>query len=163
MLGTAMPSSRPLVASSERWASRNGSVLHPLMAVFSSKVLGGGPRLLVYLAAFLASFMLAVRILPSSDSGFSLGRALWHWPPSRIQDDTGTAVPETQDDVMDDSPIANGKEGGGLRIVVFGEDDIATPQGHAKGRYPSWTEGLCREVSDPRNVYLLSAVFDCVG
>lgn len=38
----------------------------------------------------------------------------------------------------------------GLRVVVFGEDDVATPawtRGEKEMRSPGWTEVMCREVS----------------
>lgn len=42
------------------------------------------------------------------------------------------------------------QDSGGLRVVVFGEDDVATPawtQGEKEMRSPGWTELMCREVS----------------
>jgi len=107
----------------------DGYDLRCLAAFVSHRLLRGRPRLLLHVSLFCLAFVLFTALLPPRLSDVVFGAtytALWHWGP----------VPQ------------QGHEGGGLRIVLFGEHDIATPEqdGLDGSTGPSWTEVLCREV-----------------
>lgn len=110
--------------------------LHTILAFFSNRVLRGGPKILLNLATCLVALIIITKMLPSRMTDIAFGPTyggIWH-------DDAKTdkAAGEKEEEV-----------GGGLRIVVFGQSDIATPAltaGEEEGSILSWTEVLCAEV-----------------
>jgi hypothetical protein len=113
------------------------------LAFFSGKVLRGRPRALVQLTTCFAVLILLLRILPHrvADGHYSE----WSWGNAQDGDDARKSVVDDDD----------GSVPGGLRIVVFGENDVATParlgrRGTENVAGPSWTELLCEEVRLPR-------------
>lgn len=123
--------------------------LEYLIAVASSRFLRGGPRTIAHLTACVAFFLLIIKMLSLSESAIVLQRTLatpsktWVWTtevevadgPTGIRGISQTSVHGTQK---------------GLRIVVFGQDDAATPgrtNTTTRGtRMPAWTDIMCDEV-----------------
>lgn len=106
--------------------------LGSFLAFFSARVLRGGPKALVQLTACFAAMVLLTKLLAGGRNYGRGGGWSWQKAGSGVDDD-------------DDGSVA-----GGLRIVVFGESDVATPahlQLNAESR--SWTEILCDEVGCP--------------
>lgn len=105
--------------------------LRTLFAFFSVKALRGAPRLLPQIAAGVVFLVLLARILPAYMSEIAFGKSYTRvvkWKPSGGDD---------------------GSIGGGLRVVVFGGSDIATPaEGPIRlgGQNESWTEVMCQQV-----------------
>jgi hypothetical protein len=111
--------------------------LRTVLVFFSARALRGGPRLLVQIAVTAVLLGLLARLLPEPVSDIAFGTSysnLWRWPFAQI----------------------GGEEdgGGGLRIVVFGSSDVASPsvvrqlegnEDTATGK--SWMEYLCEEVT----------------
>ncbi|OAA56160.1 hypothetical protein SPI_07771 [Niveomyces insectorum RCEF 264] len=107
-----------------------------------------GPKLLLYLALLLSASFIIIKCLPIglSDSLASSTSHLWTFRPGG-----GSDLPKLP-------PGENNAEdaliGGGLRIVVFGENDVATsmlqgvPDGIGLGASNgiSWTKELCIEL-----------------
>ncbi|EOO00331.1 hypothetical protein UCRPA7_4249 [Phaeoacremonium minimum UCRPA7] len=109
--------------------------LHTILAFFSNRVLRGGPKILLNLATCLVALIIITKLLPSRMTDIAFGPtygSIWH-------DDSKTGKgPSEKQDV-----------GGGLRIVVFGESDIATPSltgSEMDGELLTWTESLCAEL-----------------
>lgn len=106
--------------------------LGSFLAFFSARVLRGGPKALVQLTACFAAMVLLTKLLPG---GRNYARGGWGWQKSGsgVDDDDDGSVP------------------GGLRIVVFGESDVATPArlSDEDRESRSWTEILCEEVDCP--------------
>src|SRR3569833_1010617 len=116
--------------------------LRALLSFFSNRVVRGGPRLLFHLALCLLAIILLTRYLPErlSDGAFaSTYSSIWHWNGETQKGGRPSALPP-----------ANTTLGGGLRIVVFGETDIATPSrggaGDGGSARTGWTEELCKQV-----------------
>lgn len=117
--------------------------LRSLLAFFSNRVLkGGGPRLLLHLALCLVGIILLTRLLPERVSGVTFGSSysdLVRWKPGGKEDGQ--------------RPASEEEIGGGLRIVVFGENGIAVParseNGGGSESAKGWTEVLCKEVCTP--------------
>ncbi|TIC89910.1 hypothetical protein CH35J_012433 [Colletotrichum higginsianum] len=106
-----------------------------LLGFVSTRVLRGGPRLVIQL--ILAAFALLIlgRFLASptsSDTLFSSG-SRWSWSPF------GGSVDDTT------SAVGTGKPGG-VRVVAFGSPDIATPSTGKGTDGKGWTEMLCEEL-----------------
>ncbi|KAJ9149382.1 hypothetical protein NKR23_g4307 [Pleurostoma richardsiae] len=122
--------------------------VRPVLGFFSNRVLRGGPRVLLNLAAFLVLLILVMKFAPQHMSQISFGHAydsIWRGAGRPAQE----AAPEAGKGakgatVVDDGP------GGGLRIVVFGENDIGTPWSGGRDEEksgPAWTEALCDELN----------------
>jgi len=112
-----------------------------LMGFFSSRVLRGGPRLLAYLTGCLVLSFLALRFVSQELSQAAVGtsRAVWHWHTGETWDATSIRIDQ-------ENALGYGEDGlGNLRIVVFGEQDIATPSWRDETA-PSWTDVLCQQV-----------------
>lgn len=105
-----------------------------IIAFFTQRILRGGPKILLHLAACLVVLIVITRLLPQevSEAAFGPHSHLWHWT-------AGIAGYEAENEGLP----------GGLRIVVFGENDAATPasSGFRAAGQRSWTELLCAEVS----------------
>lgn len=113
---------------------RDTPCIQSLLGFFFNKGVRGGPKIFLNLAATLFALLLVIKLMPQrmSDSALnSIPHDLW----------TGVAEEVPLED--DDSTP------GGLRIVVFGENDIGTPIGEDEEfeGAKSWTEALCAQVS----------------
>lgn len=108
---------------------RSNLCFQSLLGFFFNKGVRGGPRVLFNLAGVLFALIIFVKLLPQhmTESALSaIPQSVW----SSIGSQTDDSVP------------------GGLRIVVFGENDIGTPVGiqpESKDAQ-SWTQALCEEV-----------------
>ncbi|ORY63935.1 uncharacterized protein BCR38DRAFT_343419 [Pseudomassariella vexata] len=108
-----------------------GFGLKALLAFFSAKAVRGGPRLLPQLAICVVVLFVLTRLMPTHLSDVAFGTnytTILKWKPKGGDD---------------------GSVGGGLRIVVFGGGDIATPNKtpeKAVGHDVSWTEVLCQHL-----------------
>lgn len=109
-----------------------GLGLKSLFAFFSAKAMRGGPRLLSQITICVVILFTLTRLLPTRFTDVAFGPSytkILKWRPTAEHDD--------------------GSVGGGLRIVVFGGGDVATPN---KGQEEigfadkSWTEILCQQV-----------------
>lgn len=118
---------------------RDTPCIQSLLGFFFNKGVRGGPKIFLNLAAVLLGLLLVIKLMPQrlSDSALnSIPHDLW----------TGEAQETLQ---TDDGGAEDGSIPGGLRIVVFGENDIGTPIGQdeeVEGS-KSWTEALCVQVS----------------
>lgn len=105
------------------------------LAFLSARVLRGGPRTLVQLVACLVALVLIVKLLPHRPH---VSYSIWNWQNATA----GDQAPVIEHD---------GSVPGGLRIVVFGDNDVATPS-HLRDAEDvdvdrrSWTKILCEEV-----------------
>lgn len=115
-----------------------------LLAFCTTKVIRGGPRILLHpktfvpLAACFFLLLLVLKVLPQGYIRYNI----WPW---RTTNSEGS---------LNHGAASDGSVGGGMRVVVFGGHDVATP-----GRLPgsdyagmdkrSWTELLCEEVCNP--------------
>lgn len=116
---------------------RDAACVQSLLGFFFNKGVRGGPKIFLNLAAVLLGLLLVIKLMPSrlSDSALnSIPHDLW----------TGEVEEVLETDTGEDGSIP-----GGLRIVVFGENDIATPIGSDQEveDSKSWTEALCVQVS----------------
>lgn len=122
---------------------RDVPFFNSLMGFFFNKGVRGGPRILLNLASVLLVLLLIAKLMPSRVAESALGSIphdLW----SGISGGSGA----------DDGSVS-----GGLRIVVFGENDIGTPAGQdeeVEGAM-SWTRALCVQVclTRQKNVVLV--------
>ncbi|KAJ0158412.1 hypothetical protein CTA2_11627, partial [Colletotrichum tanaceti] len=109
-----------------------------LLAFLSTRVLRGGPRLVVQLTLAALALLLLGRFLASPTSSDTLisPASRWSWSPfgGAESDDTTSA-----DVVGTGGP-------GGLRVVAFGSPDVATPSTGKGTGGKSWTEMLCEEL-----------------
>ncbi|KAL8329823.1 hypothetical protein RB597_005213 [Gaeumannomyces tritici] len=109
--------------------------VHALLAWLSTRVLRGGPRLLLQVTACILVVYLVTTTLPQRASDVAFGRgysALWKWAGRR----TGGRP------AVDDGSVA-----GGLRVVVFGASDMATiPDGDDATSETTWSEVMCTEL-----------------
>lgn len=117
---------------------RDTPCIQSLLGFFFNKGVRGGPKIFLNLAAVLLGLLLVIKLMPQrlSDSALnSIPHDLW----------TGEVQETLQTGVGDDDSMP-----GGLRIVVFGENDIGTPIGQDQEfeGSKSWTEALCVQVSD---------------
>lgn len=117
---------------------RDTPCVQSLLGFFFNKGVRGGPKIFLNLAGVLFALLLVIKLMPQrlSDSALnSMPHDLWKGE----QEETLQADSGDNDDSMP----------GGLRIVVFGENDIGTPIGvdqEVEGS-KSWTEALCDQVS----------------
>ncbi|KAK3936606.1 hypothetical protein QBC46DRAFT_357343 [Diplogelasinospora grovesii] len=102
---------------------------------------------------YLPNFGLHALFAPQglSDVAFGSTTSIWHWTTNtngeqvqvQIEVDNVTFYYENEEEEDDEVDA-------GLRIVVFGEDDVATPARTSgdenKARLPGWTEALCEEL-----------------
>ncbi|KAK1585761.1 uncharacterized protein LY79DRAFT_518090 [Colletotrichum navitas] len=98
-----------------------------LLGFISTRVLRGGPRLIIQLILAAFGLLLLDKFLASptsTDTLFSSG-SRWSWSP------------------FDES---KGQQGVGVRVVVFGSPDIATPSTGKGANGQGWTELLCDEL-----------------
>ena len=142
----------------------NNRALRAVLTFFSSRVLGGGPRLLGYVGAFFALLILVTQVLPldfgstvaifgETEGGVAGG--IWDWlnsvqgQPSDASQPGPEASNQTGLDIDYQFRRYDGS-GGGLRVVVFGESDVATQTRRRKDKSQAeeagWTEQLCSEV-----------------
>ncbi|KAK0642935.1 hypothetical protein B0T16DRAFT_459136 [Cercophora newfieldiana] len=116
--------------------------LHWMMAFFSGRVVRGG-RLLTYCVGCLALSFLVLRFLSQelSQAAAETSKAVWHWHTGESWDASRTRIEQ-------ENLLGYGEDGlGNLRVVVFGEQDIATPSWGRKGeKVPGWTDVLCQEL-----------------
>ncbi|CAK7262548.1 hypothetical protein SEPCBS57363_000122 [Sporothrix epigloea] len=134
---------------------RNGPIgrysASAFLAFFFHRVIRCGPKLLYYPVLLLISLLVLIRYLPTdfSDSIASGTQHLWSFRPG-----TGATGGHGSKTVL--HPGENNAHdaliGGGLRIVVFGENDIATSVLPSVGdplkanNGTSWTRELCIEL-----------------
>lgn len=106
-----------------------------LMGFFFNKGVRGGPKIFLNLAAVLLVLLVVAKLMPSRVADSALGSIphdLWSGISGGGHDD--------------------GSVPGGLRIVVFGENDVGTPVGQnmeVEGS-KSWTQALCAQVGNTR-------------
>jgi len=118
---------------------------HRLMALLSNRVVRGGPKLLASATACLVLGILVVTFTSQQLSLTATGaaRTAWQWR-------SGESWHEAQMRIDEQNTLGYGPDGlGNLRIVVFGEQDVATPswKGNAEmAKAPGWTDVLCKEV-----------------
>ncbi|KAI1873719.1 uncharacterized protein JN550_002988 [Neoarthrinium moseri] len=111
----------------------DGLGLKTLFAFFSAKAIRGGPRLLPQLAICVVILIILTRLLPNHFTDIAFGSnytKMLKWRPSADKHEDGSAP-------------------GGLRIVVFGGGDIASPNkmpGNPELPDQSWTEILCEQL-----------------
>ncbi|KAK7735183.1 hypothetical protein SLS63_004171 [Diaporthe eres] len=121
---------------------RDTPCIQSLLGFFFNKGVRGGPKIFLNLAAVLLGLLLVIKLMPQrlSDSALnSIPHDLW----------TGEAQETLQTEVGDDDSIP-----GGLRIVVFGENDIGTPIGQDQEfeGSKSWTEALCVQLECSKHI-----------
>ncbi len=115
-----------------------------LLGFFSTRILRGGPKILLYLATSLAVVLVVLRSMPEGLSDMAFGSistdvamGFWSWSPN-LNSQEGDARYDVDK---------------GLRIVVFGGGDVATPaQGSRSSGARSWTDSLCDQVCGPSTV-----------
>lgn len=123
-----------------------------LLGFFSTKVLRGGPKILLYLASFLVLLLFVIRFLPEryTESPFGSGtQPFWKWDGSKSDGATEQKDTTGGGRVGGNGTTRGNSTSGPLRIVVFGENDIATPspiEGMPDKKHRAWTEVLCEEV-----------------
>lgn len=121
------------------------------LAFFFHRVTRCGPKLLLYPVLLLISLLALIRYLPTdlSDSIASGTQHLWSFRPGTGA--IGGHRPKTASHPGENN-AHDALVGGGLRIVVFGENDIATSVLPSVGdrlktnNGTSWTRELCIEV-----------------
>ncbi|KAK1671856.1 hypothetical protein BDP55DRAFT_696563 [Colletotrichum godetiae] len=105
--------------------------LKMLLAFISTRVLRGGPRLIVQLVLAFCGLLLLGKFFASptsTDTLFDSG-SRWSWSPfGKSAEDAGFGGP------------------GGVRVVAFGSPDIATPSSGKGAKGKGWTEALCEEL-----------------
>ncbi|KAL1850366.1 hypothetical protein Daus18300_012961 [Diaporthe australafricana] len=117
---------------------RDTPCIQSLLGFFFNKGVRGGPKIFLNLAAVLFALLLVIKLMPQrmSDSALnSIPHDLW----------TG----EAEEIAEDDESIP-----GGLRLVVFGENDIGTPIGQDEefDGAKSWTEALCAQLECSKHI-----------
>lgn len=113
---------------------RDAPFFSSLMGFFFNKGVRGGPRILLNLASVLLVLLLIFKLMPDRVAESALGA---------IPHDLWSGISGSASSAADDGSVA-----GGLRIVVFGENDIGTPVGlnqEVEGS-KSWTQALCAQV-----------------
>ncbi|KAK0614413.1 hypothetical protein B0T14DRAFT_499683 [Immersiella caudata] len=117
--------------------------LRCVTAFFSGRVLRGAPRLLIYLVACLIISFLVLRFVSQelSQAAAETSKAVWHWH-------TGESWDASRIRIDQENFLGYGEDGlGNFRIVVFGEQDVATPSRKRTGeKVPGWTDVMCREL-----------------
>ncbi|EGO56139.1 hypothetical protein NEUTE1DRAFT_122751 [Neurospora tetrasperma FGSC 2508] len=112
-----------------------------LLSFFSARVLHKGPRLLLQLIVG-STLVLATLLVISRGVGEDLSsNDLFRWSDNQSEDNK---------DEKAHYEFQSQQHPGGLRVVVFGEDDVATPawtRGEKEMRSPGWTELMCRELN----------------
>ncbi|KAL0934443.1 uncharacterized protein CTRU02_211242 [Colletotrichum truncatum] len=98
-----------------------------LLGFLSTRVLRGGPRLVIQLILAFFALILLGKFFTSPSSDLLTSGSRWSWSPFGKSDE----------------PVGNGRPGG-VRLVAFGSPDIATP---SNGKDKGWTEWLCEELS----------------
>ncbi|KAK1774394.1 hypothetical protein QBC45DRAFT_43473 [Copromyces sp. CBS 386.78] len=110
------------------------------VSFFSARVLHRGPRVLLQLiiaSTMILATLLAIRRGFTEDLSSS---DLFPWSETESED------------IKDENvhyEFQSQQHPGGLRVVVFGEDDVATPawtRGEKEMRSPGWTEVMCEEL-----------------
>ncbi|KUI61791.1 hypothetical protein VP1G_08958 [Cytospora mali] len=123
---------------------RDTSCFNSLMGFFFNKGVRGGPRILLNLASVLLVLLVIAKLMPSRVAESALGSIphdLW----------SGISGGSTADD---------GSVPGGLRIVVFGENDLGTPVGRneeVEGS-KSWTQALCAQLECTNHISMVPSV-----
>jgi hypothetical protein len=133
----------------------SGTLLPSLMACFSSRVVRGGPKLLVYIVVSLVLSFTVLRFVVQELSQAASGttKAVWHWH-------TGESWDASKERIQMENMLGYGEDGlGDFRIVVFGERDIATPISKEKrdNAALSWTDVMCEEVRQRRILALMAS------
>lgn len=123
MAGTLLPSAAQAQKNANRPATTWGQRLKALAALFSTRILRGGPRLLIQVTACLVVLFFFISLMPSRLSAGYESILEWSNPMPR----------EARD----------------LRVVAFGSQDLAgsaVPANQESDRVP-WTKVLCKQVS----------------
>ncbi|KAK7747903.1 hypothetical protein SLS53_001155 [Cytospora paraplurivora] len=121
---------------------RNAPFFNSLMGFFFNKGVRSGPRILLNLASVLLVLLLVVKLMPSRVAEGALNAI-----PYDLWSGIGKGSADTDD----------GSVPGGLRIVVFGENDIGTPVGEneeVEGS-KSWTQALCAQLECTNHVSMV--------
>ncbi|ROV87662.1 hypothetical protein VSDG_09646 [Cytospora chrysosperma] len=111
---------------------RDAPCFGSLMGFFFNKGVRSGPKIFLNLASVLLVVFVVAKLMPSRVAESALGS---------IPHDLWSGINGGSND--------DGSVPGGLRIVVFGENDIGTPVGQnveAEGS-KSWTQALCAQTS----------------
>lgn len=108
---------------------RDSMCFQTVLGFFFNKGVRGGPRVLMNLAGVLLALIIFVKLLPQHMAESALQSI-----PQSVWSSLGTQ--------------SDGSVPGGLRIVVFGENDVGTPVGMTQEmeNSKSWTEALCDKV-----------------
>lgn len=121
---------------------RDTPCVQSLLGFFFNKGVRGGPKIFLNLAGVLFALLLVIKLIPQRFSDGALNSVphdLWK----------GEHEETSQTDLGDDGSVP-----GGLRIVVFGENDIGTPIGvdqEVEGS-KSWTEALCDQLACSKHI-----------
>ncbi|KAK1457852.1 hypothetical protein CMEL01_15835, partial [Colletotrichum melonis] len=129
--------SSPAAYSSSSSSSASGNPfeqcdmsLKMLLAFISTRVLRGGPRLIVQLVLAFCGLLLLGKFFTSPTSTDTIfdSSSRWSWSPfGKSAEDAGFGP-------------------GGVRVVAFGSPDIATPSSGKGAKSKGWTEALCEEL-----------------
>ena len=122
---------------------------------FFHRVTRSRPKLLLYLALLFGSLLVLTKCLPSSVSNqiVSSTSHLWEFRPGGLGGSGGGGSKEKSVPLPGENNAHDALAGGGLRVVVFGENDIATSispdvaGSRSVNNGTSWTRELCIEVS----------------
>ncbi|KAM7206041.1 hypothetical protein V8F33_000871 [Rhypophila sp. PSN 637] len=131
-----------------------------LVTFFSTRVIRGGPRILLHLAVSLVVVVLIFKLAPDTlFASLYPTTSFFNWNPDQVVQAVGAQIQSGTEDtqiatsdttsVVGNDQGAKGAAAGGLRIVVFGEDDVASPsrsRNYRATRRPSWTELLCHDL-----------------
>ncbi|KAK4184027.1 hypothetical protein QBC35DRAFT_442217 [Podospora australis] len=135
-----------------------------LITFFSGKV--SRPRAVLHLLAGFAFFVLVVKISSLSSGStaaiYDEGVRKWRWT---TEVEVGDAQALLSQDIGALETEAESGRRGGLRIVVFGEEDIASPSpspGYRERttRRPGWTDVLCDELNCSDLLSFVPIAFD---
>ena len=124
--------------------------LHSLVTFFSGRVIRGAPRILFHLAVCFVVLILIVKLAPHELFGglYSSG-SFFGWNESQVPGQTQSGVEDGLTEAANSTTVVGDDQDleiGGLRVVVFGEGDVASPSTYRGTRRPGWTELLCHEV-----------------
>lgn len=115
------------------------------LAFFSRNILRGGPRFLIHLASALVTLMILIRLFPLGV--FEAIPSSLHYSKHSESSNFAAQISASPEVKKHEQEAKDCK---GPRIIVFGENDIATPK---KGdlnltgfEWQSWTQGVCEQV-----------------
>ncbi|KAK3989627.1 hypothetical protein QBC44DRAFT_82942 [Cladorrhinum sp. PSN332] len=116
--------------------------LQYLIAFLPSRFLRSGPRTIVHFTACFAFLILLVKMMTLSASSLVV--------LNKTESASKTWLWTTEVEVSNGAGKHESHSGKGLRIVVFGQDDAATPGRMSTlngARMPSWTDVMCDELN----------------